>query len=226
MKKFYGFFDNGKYKVGGNGGSLYVYDQNEEELMRFKGLSSTYRGAFRPGTNVFVAKSICDYLMVYDLDKQSLIKKIHFSRVGGSQDDGFAFSPSGNVLYNVERPDVSTRTQLTLYDGTTFDKITSYLVNDEKVFLRHVEPYEDEIYLFGFMRDANGIYEYPFVSKFEDGEIKDLKRISDNEYKFLWIYKNWEMCGFSEKTAMQFDGIMLKEQPLKGRLKQIWAQTK
>ena len=28
MRKFYGFFDNGTFKVGCNGGSIYVYDQN------------------------------------------------------------------------------------------------------------------------------------------------------------------------------------------------------
>ena len=61
MRKFYGFFDNRKYKVGCNGGTIYVYDQNETELTRFKGLSCTYRGAFRPGTNRFIAKSTYDY---------------------------------------------------------------------------------------------------------------------------------------------------------------------
>ena len=57
MPKFYAFFDNGTYKVGCTGGSIYVFDQNNTELARFKGLSCIYQGAFRPGTNVFVAKS-------------------------------------------------------------------------------------------------------------------------------------------------------------------------
>ena len=99
MKKFYGFFDNGKYKVGCNGGTIYVYDQNENELAKFKGFSCTYKGAFRPGTNVFVAKSIVDHLLVFDLDKLSLVKKIKFSRVGGCQDEGFAFSSTGDLFY-------------------------------------------------------------------------------------------------------------------------------
>ena len=93
MPKFYAFFDNGTYKVGCTGGSIYVFDQNDQELARFKGLSCIYQGAFRPGTNVFVAKSNVGYLLVYDLDTLSLLRKVSITRIG-AQDSGFAFSTS------------------------------------------------------------------------------------------------------------------------------------
>lgn len=232
MRKFYGFFDNGKYKVGCNGGSIYVYDQNELELTRFKGLSCTYRGAFRPGTNRFVAKSTYGTLWVYDLDTLSLFKKIIYTR-SGAQDEGFAFSPSGDLFYNIEKPVTSTRTQLTVYDGETFDKAATYFAGDEKMFLQHVEVYEDEIYLFGFMREGSGVYDYSFTARFVNGEVKDLRPIRSNAYpitdwsawdkndcRYLDIYKNWETEGFSEHSAQKYE--CLKNNPPKVTIKHIW----
>lgn len=173
MRKFYGFFDNGKYKVGCNGGSIYVYDQNDTELTRFKGLSCAYKGAFRPGSNVFVAKSIAGTLTVYNLDELKLIKKIIVTRIG-AQDEGFAFSPSGDLFYNIEKPKRSTQTQLSVYDGFTFEKKAVYFENDENVVLDHIETYENDIYLFGFFRGDNGIFDYLFTSKFADGELREI----------------------------------------------------
>ena len=132
MKKYYGFFDNGKYKVGCNGGSIHVFDQKDVELTRFKGLSNTYKGAFRPESNVFVAKSISGILVAYDLDKLSLVRKINIH--AEAQDEGFAFSTTGSLFYNIEKPVTSTRTQLTVYDGLTFEKKAFYFDNEEKIF--------------------------------------------------------------------------------------------
>lgn len=44
-----------------------------------------------------------------------MLKKILVTRIG-AQDEGFAFSPDGKYLYNVEKPKNSTETRLTEYD--------------------------------------------------------------------------------------------------------------
>lgn len=237
MKKFYGFFDNGKYKVGCNGGSIYVYDQNENELIRFKGLSCASRGAFRPGTNIFVAKSTVGSLWVYDLDKLSLMRKINITRIG-AQDEGFAFTPEGDLFYNIEKPVLSTRTQLSVYDGTTFDKIATYFADEEKMHLNYIETYENEVYVFGFMRDEHGIYDHGFTAKFENGSVRDIRRVDSYEYPitdwtpwslrkntdccYLKIYKNWETCGFAEKSASSYECLKQTPEPPKITIKHIW----
>lgn len=234
MKSFYGVFDNEKYKVGYNGGTIYVYDQNEVELTRFKGLSCTYRGTFRPGTNIFVAKSTIGSLAVYDLDTLSLAKKINITRKG-AQDEGFAFSTSGDLFYNIEKPILSTRTQLTVYYGSAFEKIATYFANDEKMFLEYIETHDDEVYLFGFMRGENGPFEYGFSAKYVNGETIDIRRIKSNDFpitdwtpydktdcRYLHIYKGWETHGFSEKTAQQYECLMQKPEPSKVSIKKIW----
>ncbi len=234
MKKFYGFFDNGKYKVGCNGGSIYVYDQNDNELARFKGLSCIYQGAFRSGTNVFAAKSNTGYLVVYDLDKLSLIRKVNITRIG-AQDSGFAFSVTGDMFYNIESPEKSTQTQLSVYDGATFDKIATYFADDKQMVLKHIETYPNEVYVSGFMRGDSGVYAYPFAAKLADGEIRELRRITSNEYPinewtpfemndswYLWIYKHWETEGCTEMTAKQHECLMQKPAPPKVSIKHIW----
>jgi hypothetical protein len=234
MPKYYAYFDNGTYKVGCTGGSICVFDQNNTELARFKGLSCIYQGAFRPGTNMSVAKSNVGYLLVYDLDTLSLLRKVNITRIG-AQDSGFAFSPSGDLFYNIESPVLSIRTQLTVYDGATFDKIASYCVNDEKIFLRFIETYPDEVYVFGFMRGDSGVYDYPFTAKFADGEIRDIRRIQSNAYpisewtpwdkndcQYLHIYKNWETEGFAKESAKSHECLMQEPAPPKITIKHIW----
>ncbi len=234
MKKYYGFFDNGKYKVGCNGGSIYVFDQENTELAKFEGLSNTYKGAFRPGTNLFVAKSISGLLVVYDLDKLSLIRKIDIH--ASAQDEGFAFSAAGDLFYNIEKPVTSIRTQLTMYDGLTFEKKAVYFENEEKMFLQHIETYPEEMYFFGYMRGDNDVGKYPFAARFVNGEVLDIREIKskiyetpgrwmiwfDTDYEYVKTYKDWELHGFSEKEAQSHECLMQKPQPPKVTIKQIW----
>lgn len=234
MKKFYGFFDNGKYKVGCNGGSIYIYDQKDVELTIFKGLSSTYKGAFCPGTNLFVAKSINGVLTICDLDTLSIIKKVNIH--ASAQDEGFAFSASGDLFYNIEKPVTSTRTQLTVYDGMTFDKKAVYFENEEKIMIEHIETYPEEIYLFGYIRGDSNVAKFPFASKFSNGKAIDIREIKskiyetpgrwmrwfDSDYEYVKTYKDWELQGFSEKGAQSHECLMQKPQPPKVSIKQIW----
>lgn len=53
MRKFVGYYDNGTYRVGCNGAAIYVYNQNNQELARFKDIKYAYRGKFLPDSNIF-----------------------------------------------------------------------------------------------------------------------------------------------------------------------------
>ena len=121
LRNFWGLFDNGLYRVGCNGTTIYVFDQENRELAKFKDITYAYHGAFQPNTNIFVAKSIAGKLAVYDLDRLTLKKKISITRIG-AQDEGFAFSPDGMYFYNIEKPVTSIRTQLAIYDTSDFQK--------------------------------------------------------------------------------------------------------
>ncbi len=212
MKKFVGFYNNGKYQVGCNGATVYVYDMNGVELARFKDIKYSYAGVFKPNTNIFVVKSTDVKFAVYDLDELKLIKIITVTEIDVPQDGGFAFSYSGDLFYYIEHPVRSTATQLSVYDGSDFSKIATYFVGD-KMVLDHIEVYPDEIYLLGFIRGADGTFDYGFVSKYADGEIIEPKKIkspgsatiipkkrADSMYHiYLSMYKNWEIHGFTDE---------------------------
>lgn len=87
MRNFWGFYDNGTYHVGCSGATLYVYDQNNKELGRFKDIPYVYTGAFQAKSNIFVAKSAEGLLAVYDLDDLKLLKKIVINHCGGQDEN-------------------------------------------------------------------------------------------------------------------------------------------
>ena len=97
MRKFWGFYDNGTYRVGCSGATIYLYDQSDRELCKFRDIPYAYTGAFQPHTNRFAAKSTDGSLAFYDLDGRALLKKITITHIG-AQDEGFAFSPDGRLF--------------------------------------------------------------------------------------------------------------------------------
>ena len=94
MKKYQGYAQNEKFKVGLNGKTVYIFDNDENELARFQDAPYMYRGKFIPNTNTLVVKSTAGWLLFYDLDNLVLIKKIRFSNIG-SQTKNFAITQDG-----------------------------------------------------------------------------------------------------------------------------------
>lgn len=201
MRKFWGFYDNGKYRVGCNGATVYVYDQNNNELARFKDIAYAYKGKFVPNTNIIVIKSTGNYLAIYDLDELKLLKKILVTRIG-AQDEGFAFSPDGKYLYNIEKPKDSTETQLAEYNTNDFSASKIYFSDRKDLVLSDLE-FDKETgmcYILGFMRDKEGVYDYGIIGQFLDGEIVNVKKLKEKEYDYIYEYKEWERTGFTEKA--------------------------
>lgn len=199
MRRFWGYYDNGTYRVGCNGATVYVYDQNNRELAKFKDIPYAYAGAFQPGTNVFVVKSTEGFLAVYDLDKLELLRKSKPNREGG--DEGFSFTPDGNWLYNIEHPFTSLRTQLTKYSTSDYSVPRVLFADAEQMFLEALEFDETTGigYVLGYMRNADGIMDYGFIGKLEDDNIYGIKRLSRDEEIYLRRHKSWERSGFTEK---------------------------
>lgn len=200
MRKFWGFYDNGTYRVGCNGSSIYVYDQNNKELARFKDIKYAYVGVFQPGTNIFVAKSTEGSLAVYDLEKSTLLKKIVITQ-NGAQDEGIVFSPDGKQLYNIEKPFSSTETQLTVYQTSDYTISNTLFANEIQLHLDCLEFSADNEkgYILGFVRDENRVFEYGFVGQFLEERISEIKRLNHEEYNYIQAYKSWEQSGYTDK---------------------------
>ena len=202
MRKTYGVCENDSFIVGFNGATIYVYDKGGKELAKFKDAPYCYRGCFRTGTNILAAKSTAGYLCFYDLDRLTLIKRVTVTTLG-AQDEGFAFSPDGRYFINIEKPKVSYRTQIGVYETETFTRVRDYFSGDRKMLLDHIEYDNGEWYLLGFMRsDTEGAgYAYGFVGvwDFESGRLTAMKRMDVKRCEALCWQKDWEEHGFTEK---------------------------
>ncbi len=201
MKKFWGYVSNNDFSVGCTGQAVYLYDKDGNELGKFKDLIYAYAPMISPDGTLFIVKSTEGRLAVYSLETLSLIKKFRFSKVDGAQDDGFCFSPDGKFFINIERQKDDLHCAISIYDTTDFSLVNQILLGED-MMLDHIEfdKATNTYYVLGFIRDADRIFDYSFVAKFEDNQIKNITAVSENEYDFYSSYKHLEMMGFSEKA--------------------------
>ncbi len=208
MRKFWGFYDNGIYKVGCNGQTMYLYDVENHELAKFKDIAYAYFGAFKPNSNIFVLRSTDGRIAVYDCAERKLLRKFRFSSVDGGQDDGFCFSPDGKYFMNIERIGSSTRTRLSIYETQSFSLIKQLFENDVSLVLSNIEyhPLNNEYVVLFFMRGNDGIYTQGYVGVLNEDNIIKKQPLSSNAYHFLQSYKSLQLFGFTEKS-MEWSGL-------------------
>lgn len=223
MRKFWGYYDNGIYRVGCNGATIYVYDPNDRELWKFRDIRYAYAGAFQPQTNIFAAKSTEGSLAVYDLEKCALKKKIVITRIG-AQDEGFAFSPDGKFFYNIEKPFQSTRTQLTIYDTSDYSVSRTLFADASQLNLKYLEFDENSgiCYVLGYIRDKGGVFDYGFIAQFLNDEISGIKRLTRENYRYIHAYKSWEKYGYTEKALKWSPVKTYSEKPHVSLPKTYW----
>ncbi len=213
MKRFWGYAKNEKFSVGCTGQTTYVYDYNGVEAAKFKDIKYAYTPMFCPNKNMFIVKSTDGWLVFYSLDNFQLIKKIHFSKIG-AQDEGLCFSPDGTFLFNIEKPNQSTATELVIYETGTFQEIRRLFRNEKTIVLSTIEydANDNNYYVLGFLRGENGIYDKGFVAKLDDKQITDIHTIDNEYFDYLKAYKYIEKQGFTEQSIKW---SILKDKELK-----------
>ena len=208
MRKFWGFYDNGKYKVGCNGQTMYLYDADNHELAKFRDIPYAYRGAFKPGSHIFVLRSTEGRIAVYDCEEKRLLRKFRFSNVDYSQDDGYCFSPDGAYFLNIERIESSLRTRLSIYETETFTPVERLFENDSALALSNIEynAVENRYNILYFVRDSLGVYQQGYIGMLEAGKIVNEKPIHEKIYRFLNSYQSLRDSNFTDK-AMEWSGL-------------------
>lgn len=208
MRNFWGFYDNGQYKVGCNGGTMYLYDAQNHELAKFKDIPYAYRGAFKPGSNIFVLRSTEGRLAIYDCDERKLLYKFRFSNVDYSQDDGFCFSPDGTYFLNIERIESSVYSRLSIYETQSFSPVKRLFAEDKSLALNHIEynPTKNQYDVLFFMRGEDGVYNQGYIGILAEEQITQLQPISSKAHRFLNSYKSLQSSGFTKK-AIEWSGL-------------------
>lgn len=198
MKKFRAYISNGKYSVGTTGQTVYLFDENDNEINRFQDLTYAYTPMFSPDGNLFVVKSTEGRLAVYSLETFSLMKKFRFSKVDGAQDEGFCFSPDGKYFINIELQGDDVHSAVSVYNTEDFSRVSQLLLED-RVMLNHIEfDYNtNEYYVLGVV---HGDVIHGLVAKYKDNSVVDKIEIAESEYDFYRSYMALKMSGFTEKT--------------------------
>ena len=224
MKNFLGYASNGEYSVGCTGQTVYLFNKDGNELAKFKDLKYAYSPIISPDGKIFVVKSTEGRIAVYSLESVSLIKKFRFSKVNGSQDDNFCFSPDGEEFYNIERHIDSCKTALSVYDTSEFSLKKKVLYDDYNIVLAAVEYSleENKIFLLGFMREPQSGVAYKFfVGELAKDSLQNIIYISEKEYGFYLDCKHFEMHSFAVTkyyTAEEIDTI----KKAKHSLEKLW----
>ncbi len=210
MKNFVGFTSNGEYSVGCTGQTVYLYDKDGKELAKFKDLRYAYSPMISPDGKIFVVKSTEGRLAVYSLESHTLIKKFRFSKVNGSQDDNFCFSPDGKELYNIERHIDNCKTALSVYSTLDFSLKKRVLNDDYNLVLTAIEYYADEnkIFLLGYMREPQSREAYKFfVGELIKDSLQNIVYITEKEHDFYLDCRHFEIHSFAVTDCYTPDEI-------------------
>ncbi len=224
MRNFVGFTSNGEYSVGCTGQTVYLYDKDGKELAKFKDLRYAYSPMISPDGKIFVVKSTEGRLAVYSLVSYTLIKKFRFSKVNGSQDDNFCFSPDCTEFYNIERHIDSCKTALSVYDTSDFSLKKRVLYSDYNVVLTAIEYNceENRVFLLGYMREPQSGVAYKFfVGELVKDSLQNIVYISEKEYGFYLDCKKFEIYSSAVTDLYTFDEIE-KIRKAKHSLANLW----
>ena len=188
---FWSLISNGEHIVGCTGQTVYVYDMNNNLLAKFPKHRYVYTSAFSPSGDMFTVKSVSGYLAFYSLKDYTLLKKFRFSKINGSQDDGFCFNADGSEFYNIERHTYSSA--LSIYDTKDFSLKKRLFHEDRFTELCDIEydTVSDTVYIIGFFRDKkSGVANEHYIAKLVNDNITDIIIISYKEYVNCTEYKN------------------------------------
>lgn len=195
MKKFWSYISNGKYSVGTTGQTVYLYDENGNEIGKFKDIIYAYTPMFSPDGKIFVVKSSDGRLAVYSLENRALIKKFRFSKVDGAQDEGFCFSPDGKYFINLETHGDGLQWAISVYDTADFSRVSRLLL-EEKISVSYIEFDDITNEYYCLVNDAECRC---FVAKYKNNTVVDMLEITEKEWDFYSSYLRLKMSGFTEK---------------------------
>ena len=201
MRPPYGYYENDKYKVCMTG-TLWIYNSNEQLIGRFTETPYSYKGAFVPGTNLFMSRTNECHIVIYDLDKMQMVRKIKTSNVGASEGSGFCFSPDGKLFYCIEAHwNDWLSHQLSIYRVPDFERIKTCFAEEQKMLLEFIETDEvGDYYVIGFDRGSGTTNNFNFTGRFVNDSIVDKRELHDDWMQVV-SYFEWKLSGFTEKTG-------------------------
>jgi hypothetical protein len=230
-KSFWTLIGNDKYDIGLTGQTVYVYDKSGNELAKFKDLIYAYKCEISPNGDIFVVKTTEGRMASYSLEELKLIKKFRFSKIDGSQDDNFIFSPDGKYIYNIERHIQSYITALSIYNVEDFSLVKRLFLDEKDLLLSCIEydSLTDNYYILGFYRNDSGFsknFKY-FVAKLINDKLDEFRCMNETKYTYYRGAKGLEENGYTKKafewSILNYKGYNLNDVKAKDNsLASLW----
>jgi len=201
MPNFWSYIKNDRYAVGCTGQTVYVYDDSDNELARFRDMKYAYVPMFSPKFNIFIVKSTEGNLAVYSLETMRLLKKFRFSKFNAAQDDGFCFSKDGKYFYNIERhtDGVSVNACISTYETSAFGRIAPPFLSKTHEFSDiEYDDIHDRLFVLGFMREQSDVF--GFAAVFNGDGLSNITTLTYEKYLYILGYRNLERMGFTQKA--------------------------
>ena len=93
----------------------------------------------------------------------------------------------------------SMHSAISVYETADFSKKSQILFH-KNIVLTQIEATDGEFYVLGFLRGSENTSYRCFVGKFADGQIKDIRIISERDEWFYENYSDLKIMGFTEKA--------------------------
>lgn len=233
IKKYWTYIKTDKYDIYLTTRTVYICGKDGREIKKFKDLDYAYKGCVSNNQELLVVKSSEGRMAIYSLVKLELIKKFRFSKVDGSQDDNFIFTPDDKYLINIERHDSSTKTVLSIYNKSDFSLVKRLFDRRDDLVLSVIEydKESNDYFILGFLRDLQTrVANKFFVARLFNDELHDMKIIDEKAYGFLCSAKAIEFSGFTEESYnwwFVFKTVSLNELKLMDlSLFNLWKEKK
>lgn len=202
MRNYWAYITGAKYSVGTTGQSVFLFDENGNELKCFKDLKYGYAPIFSPDEKILVVKSTEGRIAVYSTETLSLIQKFRFSKVDGAQSGGYCFSPDGLFFINLEvHEKESVYSTISFYNTEDFS-LESQIIVDDNMMVNEIEFDEEtnEYFVLGFFC---GTYS-GFIGKLENKKLVECVAVSLVEYDFYSSLYAIKQFGFTSKALQWF----------------------
>lgn len=210
MPIIYSNVSNDDYTVCCMGQTVYVYKKTGSELARFTLVMADFP-VISPKGDIFAVKSKDGCLALYSFEKLARTATLKFSDKETPYEKGMCFSADGEKLYSIEYS----------AEGST---VMAYDMNggkNEKISLgkavSHIEC-GDALYVLG--KDEKG-----FAAKITDGQLTDIKYVSDEDYDFYYNYKCAEARGFSSAAMEAYLPKLHNVEDNQTSISELWAKT-
>ena len=225
---FWSLISNSEHIIGCTGQTVYIYDKYNNLIKKFPKHKHVYTAAFSPAGDMFAVKSVEGYLSFYSLKDYTLLKKFRFSKVDGSQDDGYCFNSDGSEFYNIERQVNSCRTVLSIYNTSDFTLKKQLFSDNAEMMLERIE-YDldtDIFYMMGFFRrNKVNTKIRRFVAKLVDDKITEIIIVPIKDYNECIAYLDTISMGKSKMAKEYYKTNKISEDTvLKLTISDLWKK--